>query len=407
MHQAMHGKIVSGMRVAGGAAAGRIGRVDELGRARRRIRARLGAGKAVIVVGARAGDMHRAPDLDGPIDRTQALIEHRAQLDRRRRAQRRSEELVLAREQDADRPAGHARGDIGGVEGDVVGAVLAVAARPLAMEHGDLVGRQVERLRQPVAQHIDALRVRPHLEMAVDEFGQRAGRADRRIGEERPRKARLDDASALDLRRRAGLDHPVTRLLRLEPGDVVHVGGHRFAAVPDRAFARRLRCPRHRRLVVRREGDEVAVAQDLDRPAGRAPHRRFVERGETGAAPGPAQDARMQHIVGDDVVHERGARDLVRQVEPRHVSADDAVLRRQLGRRAAGRRTGEIDLARERPVVEPAILCRRAGCARRRPQARRRRSRASRRRGRRAARAPRRRPAARRRRSTRSCRCRW
>ena len=42
---------------------------------------------------------------------------------------------------------------------------------------------------------------------------------------------------------------------------------HRFAAVPDRALARRLRRPRHRGLVVRREGDEVAVAQDLDRRA--------------------------------------------------------------------------------------------------------------------------------------------
>ena len=66
-------------------------------------------------------------------------------------------ELVLARPLHADGAARMAHGDERGVEGGVVGGVVAVGAGALAVEHGDLRGGQAERAGEPVAQHRRAL----------------------------------------------------------------------------------------------------------------------------------------------------------------------------------------------------------------------------------------------------------
>ncbi len=106
---------------------------------------------------------------------------------------------------------GHAHRDEGGVERRVVGGVVAVGAGALAVEHRDLRGREAERAGEPVAQHRRALAVRPHLERAVLELGERAGRADRAVGQERPRVARLDHAALGGAAGMPGLDRAVAR----------------------------------------------------------------------------------------------------------------------------------------------------------------------------------------------------
>ena len=77
-----------------------------------------------------------------------------------------------------------------GIERDVVGAVVAVATGALdVVNHDRLFGRRVrfagEREHEVVAQVVDALAVRPHLERAAVPARQRARRADRRMREVR------------------------------------------------------------------------------------------------------------------------------------------------------------------------------------------------------------------------------
>ena len=84
-------------------------------------------------------------------------VEHGAQLDRHRGADRRGGELVLARPLHAHGAARMAHGDERGVERGIVGGVVAVGAGALAVEHGDLRGGQAERAGEPVAQHRRAL----------------------------------------------------------------------------------------------------------------------------------------------------------------------------------------------------------------------------------------------------------
>ncbi len=173
-------------------------------------------GKVRVAVHARPLRMRRAPDFDLPVGRLVVGAEHGGELDRHCGADRRSQKLILARPLRPDGPARHFRCDEGRVERAIVGGVVAVGAGAVAMEHGDLLGLHAERLGEPVAQDRRPLGVRPHLERAVLELGERAGWADRAIGEERPRIARRDGA-ALHAAFLALLDGAVARRLCLEP----------------------------------------------------------------------------------------------------------------------------------------------------------------------------------------------
>ena len=67
-----------------------------------------------------------------------------------------------------------AHGEEGRVERGIVGGVVAVGARALAVEHGDLRRRKPERAGEPVTQHRGALAVRPDLQRVVLQLGERA-----------------------------------------------------------------------------------------------------------------------------------------------------------------------------------------------------------------------------------------
>jgi hypothetical protein len=112
-----------------------------------------------------------------------------------------------------------------------------------------------------------------------------------------------------------------------------------------------LRCPHHRHFIIGCECNEIAVAHDVDRRTGRPPDRGFIEVREPGPGPRTTQHARMQHVIGREIMDEGGTCHLVREVEPRQALPHNAIFRRRLGRRIAGRRAGKVDLRGDRPVI--------------------------------------------------------
>ncbi len=90
-------------------------------------------------------------------------------------------ELVVAHPLQPHRAAGHRAREQRGVDRDVVGAVVAVAAGSFRMHAADRIGRHLQRLDQLAAQREDALRMRPHRHLAVLEFGERARGPDRAV----------------------------------------------------------------------------------------------------------------------------------------------------------------------------------------------------------------------------------
>src|SRR5438067_11057189 len=81
--------------------------------------------------------------------------------------------------------------------------------------------------------------------------------------------------------------------------------------------------------------DKIAVTDDLDRPPGGAADRRLVDRADRRAAARLAHNARMQHAVERHIVQEGGtAEHLVREIGPRQVLPDHAMLARLFDRRA-------------------------------------------------------------------------
>ena len=299
--------------------------------------------------------MRRAPDFDLPVGRLVVGAEHRGELDRHRGADRRGQEFILAGQLYPHGAPRHLHRDVGCVERAIVGGVVAVRAGALAVKHRDLLGFQAERLGEPVAQDRRPLGVRPHLQRAVLELGERAGRPDRAIGEERARIARGHGA-ALRAALLALLDGAAARRLRLQPLGRADAVGRRRATLPLGAFARGLCGAHHGLLIVSGERDELAVTQDFDRRFGGLAHRRLVERCEPRALPGLAQHPRMDDALHRDVVDKGRALDLGRQVEPGQALADDLVLGRAFGRRGAARAPVEVDGGSHRPVVAAGRL---------------------------------------------------
>ena len=165
-------------------------------------------------------------------------------------------------------------------------------------------GIDAKRVRQPSAQLEHALGVGPDRELAIFEFREGAGGPDRTVGEEGARKARLHHAVSGHPRRRAGFHDAVARALVANPVRFAGVGGRLGAAGPRGEPARGLRRPHRRHFVIGCEGDEVAGADNVDRSTGGAPHRGFIEVGEPRSRPRAAKHARMQQILGREIMNE-------------------------------------------------------------------------------------------------------
>ena len=106
-----------------------------------------------------------------------------------RGAERRPAEFVGPAPDDLDGPPGYGHGEQGGVQGDVVGAVVPVAAGARHVGHRDVVFGEAEGAGEFGAQRVDALGVRPHPQpraaLVADQRGG-AGRPHGRVREVRP-----------------------------------------------------------------------------------------------------------------------------------------------------------------------------------------------------------------------------
>ena len=117
------------------------------------------------------------------------------------------------------------------------------------------------------------------------------------------------------------------------------VGRHRGDRVDDR-------------LVGAEDGEEIAVAHDLDRRLRRPPKCGFVDPGYGRAAARLAHDASVNHAVERHVMDENGLAEYLRgQVDARHIPPDDMVVADALGSRPAGGGTCEIDGRGKRPII--------------------------------------------------------
>ena len=91
------------------------------------------------------------------------------------------------------------------------------------------------------------------------------------------------------------------------------------------------------RLVGTENGQEVAMADNLDRPFRRTAQRGLVDLGDHGTPARLAHDARVHHSVEHHVVDKgRSAEHLCGEINPRRVLSDDAIVRDALGRRPPG-----------------------------------------------------------------------
>ena len=109
-------------------------------------------------------------------------------------------------------------------------------------------------------------------------------------------------------------------------------------------------------LVGSDEHQKIALAEDIDLPAGSAPGGGLVETGEPGVAPGPVQGARVQQPLRRKVMDERRAEHLCGQVEARRAAADEAISVGMLGHDRVAHLAGEIDAPGERPIIEAGLL---------------------------------------------------
>ncbi len=127
------------------------------------------AGTAVVAV---------APDLIAPVDNVVLRIQRGLGLDRHSGPQGFPTVLLLAHPLHANGLARKRHGRQGRVSRDVVGAVVAIAARPLEMDASHILFRQLDQLREGALQRIDALAVGPDGQHAPVEPGDGAGRSD-------------------------------------------------------------------------------------------------------------------------------------------------------------------------------------------------------------------------------------
>ena len=166
---------------------------------RRAVRLRLShvpCRQHVGAVGAfRPHRMGVAPQFVLPVGDMAVGIQRRLDAHRHRRAIRLPGEFVIAHPLQPHRFVGDRAGEQRRIERDVIGAVLAVAARTFDMDATDILRRHLQRLDEFIAQREYALRMRPDDHPAVEERRHRAGRPDRAMRQIRFGVGRLVRAS--------------------------------------------------------------------------------------------------------------------------------------------------------------------------------------------------------------------
>ena len=173
------------------------------------------------------------------------------------------------------------------------------------------------------AQRIDALRMGPYRQMAVRDMRQPAGRRDRGVGEIAACIGRLEALPALRIAGVGRAEDTVDRRPLQQPAGLLLGRGRRLDVLPFHMIDRGGTGGFDRGFVVAEDGEEIAVAHELDRPLGGAPDGLFIDGADGRAAVRLAHDTGMHHAVEPHVVDENGvAENLCRQVEARAALAD-------------------------------------------------------------------------------------
>ena len=297
--------------------------------------------------------MGMAPELVLPVYDAARSVDRGRDLHRHRRSARRPRELLFARPLQAHRPAAGARNQRR-IERDVVGAVVAVAARAIAVDHVHVGGRHAERHRELVAQVVRSLRMRPHGQMALSELRHRARRTDRSVRKVGLRIGRFESARRLP-GRSATLMHRARRAGQAgeELGDFALFRHHRRirpAHMPRGKFDRLDRVL----FALRSDCEKAAVAHHRSH-AGQCAQRRFVDRLEHGTERLGTHDPRVQHSRQFHVVHERRTRELARDIAARSAAPDHRVARYGFGRHGSGCGACKADRRGEVPIGSPQV----------------------------------------------------
>ena len=230
--------------------------------------------------------------------------------------------LLLAHPLQSYGTAGHRPGGEGCIGGDIVGAIVAVAARALGVNAAYLAWRQAQQLGQGLAQRVDALAVRPYRHAAILPERHGAGWPDRAVHQARPAVARLDHL-AVRRRRRPGIVEDRHLLRRQATDRLAHVFCRQLGARPVPAGRlQALQCLDGLPLLRRQHGGEPAVTHHLHDPWHLGDG---VDVGglEPRAFAGTARDAGMEHAGQPHVLHiGNAARDLGRNIDAGQVRAD-------------------------------------------------------------------------------------
>ena len=241
------------------------------------------------------------PDLVPPEQDVPGLVHLGGDADQGRGAERRPAEFVGPAPDDLDGPPGYGHGEQGGVQGDIVGAVVPVAAGARYMGHRDVVFGDAEGAGEFGAQRVDALGVRPHPQpraaLVADQRGG-AGRSHGRVREVRPVVRRLDrrgdpvlGRGVAALGQHGGLGgrgaQEGRQLARVRQGRALLPG--RLGAQPVGGAQRDL-------LALGDHAEEAAVPHHREH-AGQGERRRRVEGGEGRAARGRPDDPAVTQAV--------------------------------------------------------------------------------------------------------------
>ena len=128
-------------------------------------------------------DMAAAPEIVPPVDDAASGVERSAHLYHHARSERLPREFVVAHPLHAYRRTVHGAREDDGIERGIVGAVVPIATGTVCVPHHDVARRDLQYLRELVAQRINGLAMRPHFEPAALPARDRARGADRSVRE--------------------------------------------------------------------------------------------------------------------------------------------------------------------------------------------------------------------------------
>ena len=290
---------------------------------------------------ARPGAVRMAARLVPPAQDGAGGVQFGAAGNDHRRSERLPAVLVRARPLDQHRPLRHRQGEQGGVQPDVVGAVVAVAAGPVDVDHPDALRRPLQGLGEGGAQLERTLGVRPDGQAPVAfEARGGGGGAERRVHQERTRIGGADGCGRHARRRRTAVQNrDGLGRRRAQGGTTVGGQARRRRTVPQqwrglglsrarraarsatrgraaggRRISARLRLPAGARrqhavrrvcllLALRRHRHEAAVHHHRQHPAHGA-RRIRRQRGKPLSVAGRAQHPAVHHARQPQVMHE-------------------------------------------------------------------------------------------------------